>query len=245
MPPDSPGPNLNRRLRSEKPWNDAAGREFESPHLHHWARSSTWPFALLDDGRAMAARAGGVGMGRAAAAAAGRVDAAPAGRARRRCWRCMSCCAAPKGEHRGGRLRRAPAGICLAAARRSEYPQSPARMQPATARFYEAVVNGGLTHSGDSRLARHVGNAVLREDARGARLAKEHRDSKRRVDAAVAAVMAHDRAAILAGTRDWGHGRDRAVEQPTPGADRQPDGLDGDPPAGRRPNRSPPPTRPL
>jgi phage terminase large subunit-like protein len=82
-----------------------------------------------------------------------------------------------------------------------EYPQSPARMQPATARFYEAVVNGELTHSGDSRLARHVGNAVLREDARGARLAKERRDSPRKIDAAVAAVMAHDRAAVLAGDR--------------------------------------------
>jgi phage terminase large subunit-like protein len=84
-----------------------------------------------------------------------------------------------------------------------EYPQSPGRMTPATARFYEAVVNGQLTHSGDSRLARHVGNAVLRDDARGARLVKERRDSPRRIDAAVAAVMAHDRAAALAGvTRD-------------------------------------------
>jgi phage terminase large subunit-like protein len=84
-----------------------------------------------------------------------------------------------------------------------EYPQSPGRMTPATARFYEAVVNGQLTHSGDSRLARHVGNAVLREDARGARLAKERKDSPRRIDAAVAAVMAHGRAATLAGvTRD-------------------------------------------
>jgi phage terminase large subunit-like protein len=84
-----------------------------------------------------------------------------------------------------------------------EYPQSPGRMTPATARFYEAVVNQQLTHSGDSRLARHVGNAVLREDARGARLAKERKDSPRRIDAAVAAVMAHDRAAALAGvTRD-------------------------------------------
>jgi phage terminase large subunit-like protein len=80
-----------------------------------------------------------------------------------------------------------------------EYPQSPGRMTPATARFYEAVVNGQLSHSGDSRLSRHVGNAVLREDARGARLAKERKDSPRRIDAAVAAVMAHDRAAALAG----------------------------------------------
>jgi phage terminase large subunit-like protein len=81
-----------------------------------------------------------------------------------------------------------------------EYPQSPGRMTPATSRFYEAVVNGALSHSGDSRLARHIGNAVLREDARGARLAKERKDSPRRIDAAVAAVMAHDRAAALAGT---------------------------------------------
>jgi phage terminase large subunit-like protein len=80
-----------------------------------------------------------------------------------------------------------------------EYPQSPGRMTPATARFYEAVVNQQMTHSGDSRLARHVGNAVLREDARGARLAKERKDSPRRIDAAVAAVMAVDRAATLAG----------------------------------------------
>ena len=55
-----------------------------------------------------------------------------------------------------------------------------------------------LTHSGDSRLARHTGNAVLKEEARGARLAKERRDSPRRIDTAVAAVMAHDRAAALA-----------------------------------------------
>jgi phage terminase large subunit-like protein len=80
-----------------------------------------------------------------------------------------------------------------------EYPQSPARMGPATSRLYSAVVDGLLTHDGDQRLARHVANAVLKQDARGARLAKEHKDSKRRIDAAVAAVMAHDRAAQLAG----------------------------------------------
>jgi phage terminase large subunit-like protein len=80
-----------------------------------------------------------------------------------------------------------------------EYPQSPARMGPATSRFYSAVVDRLLSHDGSSALARHVANAVLKTDSRGARLAKEHKDSKRRIDAAVAAVMAHDRAAILAG----------------------------------------------
>jgi len=56
-----------------------------------------------------------------------------------------------------------------------------------------------MSISGDSRLAWHVGNAILREDSRGARLAKETKDSPRRIDAAVAAVMAVHRAAELAG----------------------------------------------
>jgi phage terminase large subunit-like protein len=73
-------------------------------------------------------------------------------------------------------------------------------MTPATSRFYEAVVNGALTHSGDPRLARHLANAVLKGDPRGARLAKEHKHSKRRIDAAVAAVMALHRASELAAT---------------------------------------------
>jgi phage terminase large subunit-like protein len=79
-----------------------------------------------------------------------------------------------------------------------EFPQSPARMTPATTRFYEAVVNQALTHGGDARLARHISNAVLKEDPRGARLAKEHKHSRRRIDAAVAAVMALHRAGELA-----------------------------------------------
>jgi phage terminase large subunit-like protein len=79
-----------------------------------------------------------------------------------------------------------------------EFPQTPARMTPATTRFYEAVVNHTLTHDGDPQLARHVGNAVIREDSRGARLAKEHRHSRRRIDACVAAVMAVHRASELA-----------------------------------------------
>jgi phage terminase large subunit-like protein len=81
-----------------------------------------------------------------------------------------------------------------------EYPQTPSRMTPATTRFYEAVMLRTLTHSGDSTFARHVANCTVREDNRGVRLAKEHRYSKRRIDAAVAAVMAFDRAADLAST---------------------------------------------
>jgi hypothetical protein len=76
-------------------------------------------------------------------------------------------------------------------------------MGPATARFYQLVIDQELTHNGDSRLAPHVGNAILREDSRGARLAKETKESPRRIDAAVAAVMAVHRAAQLAGAPGW------------------------------------------
>ena len=77
----------------------------------------------------------------------------------------------------------------------TEFPQSPSRMVPATQRFYEAVVNRVVTHSGDERLARHIGNCVIKNDSRGSRLAKDTRNSPRKIDLAVAAVMALDRAA--------------------------------------------------
>lgn len=78
-----------------------------------------------------------------------------------------------------------------------EYPQSPARLTPATQRFFESVVNGSLAHSGDPRLARHLANAVLKTDSRGSRIMKETRNSPRKIDLAVAAIMALDRAAQI------------------------------------------------
>lgn len=72
-----------------------------------------------------------------------------------------------------------------------EFPQSPQRMVPATQRFYEAVVNQQLTHSGDPRLARHIENCTVYTDSRGSRLRKDARNSPRKIDLAVAAVMAH------------------------------------------------------
>ena len=74
------------------------------------------------------------------------------------------------------------------------FPQTPSRMTPATTRFFEAVVNKTITHNGDAQLARHIGNATLRVDQRGSRLAKEKRGSTRRIDLAVASVMALERA---------------------------------------------------
>ena len=75
------------------------------------------------------------------------------------------------------------------------FPQNASRMTPATTRFYEAVMNKTVTHNGDPMLARHIANATLRVDNRGSRLAKEKKNSTRRIDLAVASVMAHERAA--------------------------------------------------
>jgi phage terminase large subunit-like protein len=82
-----------------------------------------------------------------------------------------------------------------------EFPQNQSRMAPATQRFYELVTTRGLTHSGDQRLARHVANTVLKSDSRGSRIVKESPHSPRKIDLAVAAVMAIDRAAFWAGKK--------------------------------------------
>lgn len=81
-----------------------------------------------------------------------------------------------------------------------EYPQSPQRMTPATSRLYQAIVNKTVRHNNDSRLNRHISNAVLKVDARGSRLSKESKGSNRKIDLAVVAVMAHDRALTLSTT---------------------------------------------
>ena len=82
----------------------------------------------------------------------------------------------------------------------AEFPTtSPARMVPACAKFYDAVVNGVLTHSGNPALVRHVNNAAVKVDRLGPRIVKEHRGSPRSIDLAVAAVAAYDRATFYAG----------------------------------------------
>lgn len=78
-----------------------------------------------------------------------------------------------------------------------EFPQSPERMITATQRFQTGVLSSPPTiaHNGDVRLARHIGNAVVRENNRGKRIVKETKWSPRKIDLAVAAVMGNDRAA--------------------------------------------------
>jgi len=71
---------------------------------------------------------------------------------------------------------------------------SPARMVPATAKAYDAVMSAGLTHDHNPSLARHLNNCVVKTDRLGPRITKEHRHSPRKIDAAVAFIMAFDRA---------------------------------------------------
>lgn len=69
-----------------------------------------------------------------------------------------------------------------------------ARMAPATDRFYQAVVGQTLTHDGDARLAAHLAHCVAKRTPMGDLVSKDKRNSPRKIDAAVAAVVALDRA---------------------------------------------------
>ena len=70
----------------------------------------------------------------------------------------------------------------------------PARMGPACDRFYSAVMEGALTHDADPALSRHVGNCKTRDSRYGRLITKDHKDSPRKIDLAVAAVIAYERA---------------------------------------------------
>lgn len=74
------------------------------------------------------------------------------------------------------------------------YRNSPERTVPATSKLYDAILNVKFVHNGDPSLARHIDNCVLKMDARGARITKDFRQPKLKVDNAVALLMAYDRA---------------------------------------------------
>jgi phage terminase large subunit-like protein len=83
-----------------------------------------------------------------------------------------------------------------------DFPQVASRMTPATQRAHQAVMHRTLAHSGDPRLARHLANAVLKVDSRGQRITKDHKHSGRKIDLAVAMIMALDRASEQAPSYD-------------------------------------------
>lgn len=67
-------------------------------------------------------------------------------------------------------------------------------MIPATQKIFEAVTEKKLVHDGNPALARHIDNCVVKTDHRGPRITKESPNSKRKIDNAVAFVIAYDRA---------------------------------------------------
>ena len=80
-----------------------------------------------------------------------------------------------------------------------QFPQSTTRMTPATSGFRDSVITRALTWGGEDKLAaalrRHIEAATIRTDREGRqKMAKESRASGRRIDLAVAAVMALSRA---------------------------------------------------
>ena len=85
-----------------------------------------------------------------------------------------------------------------------EYPSTSARrMVTSCAKAFDAVVEKKLTHDGNPILARHLANAVIKIDNLGPRIVKENRASSRRIDAAVAFVVAHDRATVRLETEQF------------------------------------------
>jgi phage terminase large subunit-like protein len=70
-----------------------------------------------------------------------------------------------------------------------EFPQTDARMVPASQTFFELVKTGVIAHDGSPDLRRHIRNVIAHEKPRGWRISKP-KGSKRHIDAAVAAAIA-------------------------------------------------------
>ena len=68
------------------------------------------------------------------------------------------------------------------------------RMAPATDRFYQAITSEELTHDGNPDMARHFAHTVAKSTALGDLVSKDKRNSPRKIDAAVASIVALDRA---------------------------------------------------
>lgn len=90
----------------------------------------------------------------------------------------------------------------------------PRQMVDALSRFHAAVVENRLTHNNDPTLTRHVLNARRRVSRAGIGIGKEHQGSPRKIDAAMAAVLAYEaRADAIASGVRTGRSRSRALHR--------------------------------
>jgi phage terminase large subunit-like protein len=67
-------------------------------------------------------------------------------------------------------------------------------MIPATQTAFETIVEERLVHDGNPVLSRHLDNCIVKNDHRGQRVTKEASNSKKKIDAAIAFIIALDRA---------------------------------------------------
>lgn len=70
------------------------------------------------------------------------------------------------------------------------------RMAPATDRMFQAVTTGAVSQDGDPRMAAHFAHCVAKSTTLGDLVSKDKKNSPRKIDAAVAAIVALDRAAF-------------------------------------------------
>jgi phage terminase large subunit-like protein len=70
------------------------------------------------------------------------------------------------------------------------FPQSDARMIPASAALHQAIVEGRIHHPDDAKLNEHVAAAVARHGRRGWRIDQAERGAN--VDGVIALCMAHE-----------------------------------------------------
>lgn len=72
-------------------------------------------------------------------------------------------------------------------------PQRPKQMSEALERFHTAVMLGeDICHDGNQLIAQHIGNAVTYEVPQGTMIRKESKNSKKKIDAAIAATLAYE-----------------------------------------------------
>lgn len=69
------------------------------------------------------------------------------------------------------------------------------RMAPATDRMYSAIIDRTLSHDGDPDLQTHIENCVAKSTPMGDLVHKDKKMSTRKIDGAVASIVANDRAA--------------------------------------------------
>lgn len=70
----------------------------------------------------------------------------------------------------------------------------PSRFGPACTRFHEGAYNATFTHDGNAALARHITNSVPKPTNQGDVITKDAKDSPRKIDLAVGAIIAFERA---------------------------------------------------